>query len=264
MRELWKTGVMHNRARMICASFLTKHLLIDWREGEAWFWDTLIDADAANNAGELAMGGRLRRRRRALFPHFQSGVAGREIRSRRRLCPPLLPGLSGLPAKVIHWPWTAPASVLADAGVRLGRDFPEPIVDHDFARGRALDGFLRFIGLNGRRPCRPSSAASLIVMRQSPSGTGHENHLIGSRSHRGHAAREIARGLRRDRLRDFGQGGIPESRRLDEGPRGAGHRPGREASAACCKPGGRHRRGHGGQYRHRPRSRRPCALATAP
>ena len=77
MRELWQTGVMHNRVRMVVASFLIKHLLIDWREGERWFWDTLVDADPANNPGKLAMGGRLRRRRRALFPHFQSRAAGR-------------------------------------------------------------------------------------------------------------------------------------------------------------------------------------------
>ncbi len=81
MRELWQTGSMHNRVRMVVASFLVKHLLIDWREGESWFWDTLVDADAASNPGELAMGRGLRRRCRALFPHLQSGAAGREVRS---------------------------------------------------------------------------------------------------------------------------------------------------------------------------------------
>ena len=89
MRELWHTGLMHNRVRMIVASFLVKHLLIDWRDGEHWFWDTLVDADPGQQSGELAMGRRLRRRRRALLPRLQSGPAGREVRSRRRLCPAL-------------------------------------------------------------------------------------------------------------------------------------------------------------------------------
>ena len=92
IRQLWQTGWMHNRVRMVVASFLTKHLLVPWQHGAAWFWDTLVDADLANNTAELAMGRRLRRRRRALFPHLQPGAAGPEIRSERRLCPPLDPG----------------------------------------------------------------------------------------------------------------------------------------------------------------------------
>ena len=134
MRELWTTGWMHNRVRMIVASFLTKDLLIDWRAGERWFWDTLVDADPANNADGLAMGRRQRRRCRALFPHLQSRAAGREVRSQRRLCAPLG----------------------ARAGVTAGRDhppaldgrhaippeiYPARIVDHAAARERALQAF---------------------------------------------------------------------------------------------------------------------------
>jgi deoxyribodipyrimidine photolyase len=89
MRQLWQTGWMHNRVRMIVASFLVKHLLIPGRMGEAWFWDTLVDADLASNSRQLAVGRRLRRRRRAVFPHLQPGAAGTEIRSGRRLCAPL-------------------------------------------------------------------------------------------------------------------------------------------------------------------------------
>ncbi len=89
MRELWATGFMHNRVRMIVASFLVKHLLIDWRQGEAWFWDTLVDADLANNAGNWQWVGGQRRRRRALFPHLQPGRPGPEVRPGRRLCAPL-------------------------------------------------------------------------------------------------------------------------------------------------------------------------------
>ena len=109
MRQLWQTGWMHNRVRMIVASLLIKHLGIHWREGERWFWDTLVDADLANNSRQLAMGGRLRRRCRALLPHLQSGAAGREIRSRRRLCPPLCAGTEATcRTDIIHRPWEAP------------------------------------------------------------------------------------------------------------------------------------------------------------
>ena len=76
MRQLWRTGFLPNRVRMIAASFLVKHLLIDWRRGETWFWDTLIDADPGEQSDKLAVGRGLRRRFRALFSHLQSGAAG--------------------------------------------------------------------------------------------------------------------------------------------------------------------------------------------
>ena len=141
MRELWQTGVMHNRARMVCASFLTKHLLIDWREGEAWFWDTLIDADAANNAASWQWVAGCGADAAPYFRIFNPVLQGEKFDPEggyvRRFCPEL----SALPAKVIHRPWTAPASVLAEAGVVLGQNYPAPIVDHDFARRRALEAF---------------------------------------------------------------------------------------------------------------------------
>ncbi len=89
MRELWSAGWMHNRVRMIVASFLIKDLLIPWQRGEAWFWDTLVDADLANNAASWQWVARLRRGRGPIFPHLQSHDAGREIRSLRRVCEPL-------------------------------------------------------------------------------------------------------------------------------------------------------------------------------
>ena len=95
MRELWATGWMHNRVRMVAASFLVKHLLIDWRAGERWFWDTLVDADAANNAASWQWVAGHRCGCRALFPHLQSRAAGREIRSRWRLCAALGAGTRG-------------------------------------------------------------------------------------------------------------------------------------------------------------------------
>jgi len=132
---------MHNRARMVCASFLTKHLLIDWREGEAWFWDTLIDADAANNAASwqwvAGCGADAAPYFRIFNPVLQGEKFDPEGAYVRRFCPEL----SALPTKYIHQPWTAPASVLAEAGVLLGQSYPAPIVDHDFARRRALEAF---------------------------------------------------------------------------------------------------------------------------
>jgi deoxyribodipyrimidine photo-lyase len=136
MRELWQTGYMHNRARMVCASFLTKHLLIDWREGEAWFWDTLIDADAANNAASwqwvAGCGADAAPYFRIFNPVFQGEKFDPDGDYVRRYCPEL----SALPAKYIHRPWTAPASMRTGSA-----NYPAPIVDHDFARRRALEAF---------------------------------------------------------------------------------------------------------------------------
>ena len=141
MRQLWATGTMHNRARMVSASFLTKHLLIDWREGEAWFWDTLADADAANNAASWQWVAGCGADAAPYFRIFNPVLQGEKFDPEglyvRRFCPEL----GALPNKHIHRPWTAPAAILAEAGVRLGETYPLPQVDHDFARRRALAAF---------------------------------------------------------------------------------------------------------------------------
>jgi deoxyribodipyrimidine photo-lyase len=137
MRELWQTGSMHNRARMVCASFLTKHLLIDWREGEAWFWDTLIDADEANNAASWQWVAGCGADAAPYFRIFNPVLQGEKFDPDgayvRRFCPEI----SALPTKYIHRPWTAPAAVRTKAI----NAYPVPIVDHDFARRRALAAF---------------------------------------------------------------------------------------------------------------------------
>ena len=92
MRELWQTGWMHNRVRMIVASFLVKHLLLPWQDGEAWFWDTLVDADLANNAASWQWVAGCGADAAPYLPDLQPGAAGREIRSRRRLRAPLRAG----------------------------------------------------------------------------------------------------------------------------------------------------------------------------
>ena len=141
MRELWQTGFMHNRVRMIVASFLTKHLLVHWLEGERWFWDCLLDADIASNACSwqwvAGSGADAAPYFRIFNPIAQGQKFDPEGEYVRRWCPEL----SELPKKFVHSPWEAPAMTLASAGLTLGRDYPEPIVEHKMARQGALDAY---------------------------------------------------------------------------------------------------------------------------
>jgi len=132
---------MHNRARMITASFLIKDLLIPWQAGEAWFWDTLVDADlASNSAGwqwTAGSGADAAPYFRVFNPVLQGAKFDPEGDYVRRYVPEVAP----LPGKHIHAPWEAPANVLREAGVRLGETYPAPIVDHAEARKRALAAY---------------------------------------------------------------------------------------------------------------------------
>jgi len=143
MRELWQTGWMHNRVRMIAASFLIKHLRIDWRQGEAWFWDTLVDADLANNAAGWQWVAGSGADASPYFRIFNPILQGEKFDPNgdyvRRWCPEL----AALPNKFIHAPFKATAEVLDRAGIKLGQTYPAPIVDHDQARAAALDGYRR-------------------------------------------------------------------------------------------------------------------------
>lgn len=141
MRELWLTGYMHNRARMVAASFLVKHLLIPWQEGERWFWDTLVDADLANNSGGWQWVAGCGADAAPYFRVFNPVLQGEKFDPNGDYVRRYAPELAGLEARWIHRPWEAPADVLRKAGVRLGETYPAPIVDHAKARARALTAF---------------------------------------------------------------------------------------------------------------------------
>lgn len=138
MRELWATGWMHNRVRMVAASFLVKHLLLDWRDGEAWFWDTLVDADPASNAANWQWVAGCGADAAPYFRIFNPVLQGQKFDPDGDYVRRWVPALARLPAGVIHAPWRARPEQLAAAGVRLGADYPLPIVEHDAARARAL------------------------------------------------------------------------------------------------------------------------------
>lgn len=141
MRELWETGWMHNRVRMVVGSFLVKHLLLNWTEGEKWFWDCLVDADLANNAASwqwiAGCGADAAPYFRIFNPTGQGEKFDAEGAYVRRWCPEL----ANLPDKYLHSPWEAPDDILKAAGLTLGKTYPRPIVDHKQARQDALAAF---------------------------------------------------------------------------------------------------------------------------
>lgn len=141
MRELWETGWMHNRVRMVVASFLVKHLRIHWREGENWFWDTLVDADPANNAGNWQWVAGCGFDAAPYFRIFNPTLQGERFDKEGRYVRRWVPEIANLPDKFLHKPWDAPTAVLEDAGVRLGETYPFPVVDHKTARQGALDAY---------------------------------------------------------------------------------------------------------------------------
>jgi deoxyribodipyrimidine photo-lyase len=141
MRELWTTGYLHNRVRMVVASFLTKNLLIPWQEGARWFWDTLVDADLANNTMGwqwcAGCGVDAAPYYRIFNPVLQGEKFDREGRYVRRW----VPELAKLGNRHLHRPWSADPAVLAEAGITLGDNYPEPLVDLQQSRRRALSAW---------------------------------------------------------------------------------------------------------------------------
>ncbi len=146
LRELWTTGWMHNRVRMVVASFLVKHLLIDWRQGEAWFWDTLVDADLANNVCNWQWVAGSGADAAPYFRIFNPTLQGERFDPDGAYVRRWVPELARLPARLMHQPWTADATILAAAGVILGKTYPKPIVGHGQARARALEAYAELTG----------------------------------------------------------------------------------------------------------------------
>jgi deoxyribodipyrimidine photo-lyase len=138
MRQLWTAGWMHNRVRMITASFLIKHLLIDWRAGEQWFWDTLVDADSANNPANWQWVAGSGADAAPYFRIFNPVLQGEKFDPQGDYVRRFVPELADLPAAFIQAPFTASPLELASAGVTLGKSYPKPLVEHQAARARAL------------------------------------------------------------------------------------------------------------------------------
>ncbi|HTZ71086.1 MAG TPA: deoxyribodipyrimidine photo-lyase [Acetobacteraceae bacterium] len=138
MRQLWQTGWMHNRVRMIVGSFLTKHLLIDWRRGAAWFLDTLVDADLAANSMNWQWVAGTGIDSQPFFRVFNPVTQGQRFDADGAYVRSFVPEIARLPDKFLHAPWTAPAAILRDAGIKLGETYRTPIIDLAAGRERAL------------------------------------------------------------------------------------------------------------------------------
>ena len=138
MRELWQTGYMHNRVRMIVGSFLVKNQLIHWRHGERWFWDCLVDADLASNSAGWQWVAGCGADASPYFRIFNPLLQSEKFDPEGEYLVRYLPELKGLPKKYRHKPWEAPCDVLDQAGIELGKDYPVPILDLKVTRERAL------------------------------------------------------------------------------------------------------------------------------
>ncbi|MCP5369216.1 MAG: deoxyribodipyrimidine photo-lyase [Rickettsiaceae bacterium] len=141
MRELWHTGWMHNRVRMIVGSFLTKHLLISWQKGAEWFLYTLVDADIANNSAGWQWISGSGADAAPYFRIFNPVTQGQKFDSEGSYIRNWVPEIAGLPDQYIHSPWEASDELLEKCGIKLGADYPHPIVNHSKARESALAAY---------------------------------------------------------------------------------------------------------------------------
>jgi deoxyribodipyrimidine photo-lyase len=143
MRELWNTGWMHNRVRMVVGSFLVKDLMIPWQEGARWFWDTLVDADLAQNTLGWQWTAGCGADAAPFFRVFNPTGQGEKFDPRGAYVRRWVPELAALPDEWIHKPHQAPPEVLTRAGIKLGATYPEPVINHAIAREVALEAYAR-------------------------------------------------------------------------------------------------------------------------
>jgi deoxyribodipyrimidine photo-lyase len=155
MRELRHTGWMHNRVRMVVGSFLTKHLLLHWEDGAQWFWDTLVDADLANNIFGWQWIAGCGADAAPFFRIFNPITQGRKFDPEGVYVRRWVPELSTLSPAWVHAPWEAPPSALDEADVKLGTTYPMPIVDHGEARSRALAAYQQFNQIRRQHMLKP-------------------------------------------------------------------------------------------------------------
>ncbi len=141
MRELWQTGYMHNRVRMVVGSYLVKNLRTHWHQGEAWFWDCLLDADLAANSASWQWVAGSGADASPFFRIFNPVLQGEKFDKEGEYVKTYCPELSALPNKYIHKPWDAPQEVLEEAGIVLGKDYPAPLVDLKESRKQALEAY---------------------------------------------------------------------------------------------------------------------------
>ena len=141
MRELWLTGSMHNRVRMVVGSFLVKNLLLDWRHGERWFWDCLVDADLASNSASWQWVAGCGADAAPYFRIFNPVTQGEKFDPDGQYIKEFIPEIKDLPIKYLFSPWEAPKEILDNANITLGKDYPEPIIDLKSSREKALDAF---------------------------------------------------------------------------------------------------------------------------
>jgi deoxyribodipyrimidine photo-lyase len=141
MRELWQTGYIHNRVRMIVGSFLVKNLLTHWKKGEEWFYDCLVDADLASNSASWQWVAGSGADAAPYFRIFNPVLQGQKFDPEGEYTKKFVPELSKLPNKYLFNPWEAPDNILEQAGIELGKTYPNPIVDLKTSRDKALEGY---------------------------------------------------------------------------------------------------------------------------
>ena len=141
MRELWQTGYMHNRVRMIVGSFLVKNLLLHWNYGERWFWETLIDADLANNSAGWQWIAGCGADAAPYFRIFNPVTQGQKFDPDGKYVRQYIPEIASLPNKYLFNPWEAPELVLRESCIKMGSTYPYPVVDLKQSRESALQAF---------------------------------------------------------------------------------------------------------------------------